>query len=115
MIADQTIVSARAEKRKTAVESRFIRRLIAAYIATALTMPALAAWGMNSPYIQQPSDHAAAQITLPPIPYLDSIPWMKWEAGIDTLKTDILLSPTPGPSWIKLTPEEYAKLKPPTS
>jgi hypothetical protein len=115
MITDQTIVSARAEQRKPATERRFIRRLIAAYIATALTMPALAAWGMESPHIQQPSNHAATQITLPPIPYLDSMPWMKWEAGINALKTDVLLSPTPGPSWIKLTPEESERLKMPTS
>jgi hypothetical protein len=31
---------------------------------------------------------------LPPIPYIESIPWMNWDANANTFKTDLLLSPT---------------------
>ncbi|MCA6117971.1 hypothetical protein J6524_24280 [Bradyrhizobium sp. WSM 1738] len=95
MITDHTIVSARAEMGKKATKDRrFIRRLIAACIGTALAMPALAAWGMDSPHNQQPSDRAVTSITLPPVPYIDSIPWMKWDTTSNAFKTDLLLSPT---------------------
>ncbi|WP_213286931.1 hypothetical protein [Bradyrhizobium sp. sGM-13] len=111
MITDHTIVSARAEQRKKAVEDRrFIRRLIAAFTGAALAMPALAAWGIDSPHTQQPSDRAATPIILPPIPYLDSIPWMQWNVNTNASKTDLLLSPTL--RWgIGLTPEPQDKQK----
>jgi hypothetical protein len=115
MITDHTIVSARAEQRQEPIEQRhFIPRWIAATIAAAaLSMPALAAWGMDSPH-HQPSRPAAAQIKFPPIPYIDSMPWMKWEANVNA-KADILLAPPPGPSGIMLTPQEYDRYKLPTS
>jgi hypothetical protein len=95
MITDHTIVSARAEQPKKTVEDRrLIRRLIAASIGAALAMPALAAWGMDSPHTHQPSDRAVTPITLPPVPYIDSIPWMKWDANVNAFKTDLLTSPT---------------------
>jgi hypothetical protein len=95
MIADHTIISARAEMSQDAIEGRrFKRRLMAIVIGTALTMPALAAWGMDSPHVRPPSDGAATPITLPPVPYIESIPWMRWNASANTFKTDLLLSPT---------------------
>lgn len=95
MIADHTIISARAEMSQDAIEDRrFKRRLMAIVIGTALTMPTLAAWGMDSPHVRQPSDGAATPITLPPVPYIESIPWMRWNANANTSKTDLLLSPT---------------------
>jgi hypothetical protein len=117
MITDHTIISARAEQRQKSTEQRhFIPRWIAAALAAAaLSMPALAAWGMDSPQQRQPSRPAAAQINFPPIPYIDSMPWMKWEANINAFKTDILLAPPPGPAGIALTPEEYDRYKLPTS
>ena len=95
MIADHTIISARAEMSKVAIEHRYFkRRLMAVAIGAALTMPALAAWGMDSPHARQPFDGTAAPITLPPVPYIESIPWMKWDANANKFKTDLLLSPT---------------------
>ena len=104
MIADHTIVSARAEMSKDAIEnSRFKRQLMAVAIGTALTASVPAAWGMDSPHVRQPSDGAATPITLPPVPYIESIPWMRWNANANTFKTDLLLSPTQrwgiGPTW----------------
>jgi hypothetical protein len=117
MITDRTIISARAEQRQKPIKQRhFVPRWIAAALAAAaLSMPTLAAWGMDIPHHQQPSRPAAAQIKFPPIPYIDSMPWMKWEANINTFKTDILLAPPPGLSGITLTPEEYDRYKLPTS
>jgi len=95
MIADHTIISARAEMSKDVIEHRrFKRRLMAVAIGAALTMPALAAWGMDSPHVRQSSNGAATPITLPPVPYIESIPWMKWDVNANTFKTDLLLSPT---------------------
>ena len=115
MITDQTFISARAEHRQKSVKQRhFVPRWITVSLAAAaLSMPALAAWGMDSPQQRQPSRPAAAQINFPPIPYIDTMPWMKWEANINA--TDILLTPPPGPAGIALTPEEYDRYKLPTS
>ncbi|WFU16203.1 hypothetical protein [Bradyrhizobium sp. CB3481] len=95
MIADHTIVSARAEMSKhTAADRPFKGRLMAIAIGAALTMPALAAWGTDSPHVRQPFNGTATPITLPPVPYIESIPWMKWDANTNAFKTDLLLSPT---------------------
>jgi hypothetical protein len=117
MITDHTIISAQAEHCQKSIEQRHvIPRWIAAAIAVAaLTMPAPAAWGMDSPHHQQPSRPATAQIKFPPIPYAESMPWMKWEANVNAFKTDILLAPPPGLSGITLTLEEYDRYKLPTS
>ena len=117
MITDHTIISARAEQRQKSIERRrsIPRWMAAALAAAALSMPALAAWGMDSPHHWQSSRPAAAQIKFPPIPYVDSMPWMKWETNVNAFKTDILLAPPSGPSGITLTPEEYGRYKLPTS
>lgn len=94
MITDHAIVSARTEMSKEAIKDRrFMRRMIAASIGAALTVPALAAWGMDSPHARQPFNSAAISITLPPVPYIDSIPWMQWDANAGAFKTDLLLTP----------------------
>jgi hypothetical protein len=105
MIRDQTIVSARAEK-QNALGRRMVRRILTASMAAILTLPSLAAWGMDGPRNKPRSGNDFETIALPPIPYLDSMPWLKWGAGVNTLKVDILLSPTLDPSGIKLTPED---------
>ena len=95
MITDQTISSARTEMRDNAAKDRrYIRPIIAASIGAALTVPTVAAWGMDSPHARQLSDRQATSIKLPPVPYIDSIPWMQWDANANAFKTDLLLSPT---------------------
>jgi hypothetical protein len=117
MITDRTIISARAEQlQKSIKQRRFVPRwLRAAIAAAALSMPALAAWGMDSPHHGHLSRPAAAQIKFPPIPYIDSIPWMNWEANVNAFKTDILLAPPAVPLGITLTPEECDRYKLSTS
>lgn len=111
MISDQTIVSARAEKQK-ALGKRVLRGILTASMAAVLTLPSLAAWGSGGPREAPQSQNAFETIALPPIPYLDTIPWLKWNAGVNTLKVDILLSPILDPSGIKLTPEGRDKERP---
>ena len=109
MIRDQTIVSARAENRKQAFGQRVARGILTASMAAVVTLPSLAAWGMEGPRSKQEAGNPIETIALPPIPYLDSMPWLKLGAGVNVLKVDILLSPTLDPSGIKLTPEDRDK------
>ena len=109
MISDQTIVSARAEKRNQTVGRRVARGILTASIAAILTLPSLAAWGMDGPRSKPKAGNVFETIALPPIPYLDLMPWLKWGDGVNTLKVDILLSPTLDPSGIKLAPEDRDK------
>ena len=95
MITDQTIISARTEMRTNASKNRrFMRAMTAASIGAALTVPTVTAWGMDSPHARQASDRQVTSITLPPVPHIESIPWMKWDANANAFKTDLLLSPT---------------------
>ncbi len=104
MITDRTIVSARAEKQR-ALGRRVFRGILTASMAAVLTLPSLAARGLDGPRETPKSGNAFEIIALPPIPYLDSMPWLKWNAGVNTLKVDTLLSPILDPSGIKLMPE----------
>ena len=67
MISDQTIVSARAEK-KNALGRRMVRRILTASMAAILTLPSLAAWGMDGPRNKPKSGDDFETIALPPIP-----------------------------------------------
>lgn len=114
MIRDQTIVSARAEK-QNALGRRMVRRILTASMAAILTLPSLAAWGMDGPRNKPKSGNDFETIALPPIPYLESMPWLRWGTGVNTLKVDILLSPILDPSGIKLTPVDRDKERPAVS
>jgi hypothetical protein len=92
MILDHTIGSARAEKRKDAIARRIFRDALTAFLALGMILPSLAALGMESsprPAAAKPGD----MLPLPPIPYLDSIPWMKWNMTAPTLRIDTLMTP----------------------
>jgi hypothetical protein len=110
MITDRTIVSARAEHASTPGR-RVVRKILTASMAAALTLPSLAAWGLEGP--RKPvSENAFETIAPSPIPYLQSMPWLNWGAGQNTLKVDILLSPVLDPSGVKLMPEDRDKDRP---
>ena len=110
MITDRTIVSARAEQNGKH-RRRMVRGILTASMAAILTLPSLAAWGMESPGRNLQSN-VIETIALPPIPYSDSIPWLNWNAGV---KVDNLLSPIPDPSGIKPGMDERDKDKPAVS
>lgn len=88
---------------------RVVRGILTASMAAVLTLPSLAAWGVDGPRSKPKSGSDFETIALPPIPHLDSMPWLKWGAGANTLKVDILLSPILDPSGIKLTPQDRDK------
>jgi hypothetical protein len=99
MTADRTMVSARAEKRR-GLARRGVRKIFTVSLAAVLTLPSLAAWGMEVQNGKaQPSRFET--ITLPPIPSLETVPWLDWKTG---MKVDTLLSPILDPSGIKLEP-----------
>ena len=83
MIRDQTIVSADAERRKIAVGRRVLRGILTTAMAAALTLPSLAAWGLDGPRNKPETGNAFETIALPPIPYLDTMPWLRWNGGVN--------------------------------
>jgi hypothetical protein len=105
MIIDRSIISARAEKERVP-RGRVVRRIFAATIAISLTLPSLSAWGLEAQRNTPTFGNTFKSIALLPIPQLDSMPWLKWNAGGKALKVDTLLSPTLDPLGIKLKPEE---------
>ena len=105
MIKDQSIGSARAEKYKERTTGRVIRNLMTALLTSALTLPSLAAWGTErSP--EQPAARAGDLLPLPPIRYLDSMPWMNWKASAQTLRIDTLMSPSFTPWGVLKSPQD---------
>jgi hypothetical protein len=111
MILDQTIGSARAEKHKNPLAHRIVRNVLTALLASALTLPSLAAWGMDSSP-KQAAAKAGDMMPLPPIRYLDSMPWMNWNTSAPTLRIDTLMSPTVTPWGIVQIPQDRAKASP---
>jgi hypothetical protein len=87
MITDRTIVSARAEKER-APRGCVVRRISAATIAISLTLPSLSAWGLEAQRKTPTFGNTFESIALPPIPQLDSMPWLKWNADRKALKVD---------------------------
>jgi hypothetical protein len=110
MILDQDIGSARAEKPESPTRG-VVRHLLTALLASALAMPSVAAWGMNSA-----SKAAAAKsndvLPLPPIPHLESTPWMQWNATAPMLRIDTLMAPVITPLGILQDPQDRAKASP---
>ena len=103
MIKDQAIGSARAEK--DFANGRIIQCLMTALLASALTLPSLAAWGTESS-----PERAMARdgdvLRLPPIRYLDSMPWMNWKASAPILRIDTLMSPSVTPWGVLKSPQD---------
>jgi hypothetical protein len=110
MITERTIVSARAEDRRDLARRR-VKRILTASLAAVLILPSLAAWGTEG-QTGKANPYRFDTIALPPIPSLDSVPWLKWKTG---LKVDTLLSPVLDPSGIKLEPDERDTAKPAVS
>src|ERR1043166_3836829 len=86
MITNPTVRSARAEKsgRRT--------RIIAGALALAAMLLPFAASGMDSTS-RLDVDRAGNMLRLPPVPYLDSMPWMNWKPAAPVFKVDTWLVP----------------------
>src|SRR4051794_32588810 len=101
MTRGQSIVSAGAENRKARM-GRARRRILTASLTACLILPSLAAWGSEGAGAAATSGRTFETISLPRVPYLDSVPWLNWRNGGDTFKVDTLRSPILDPSGIKL-------------
>ncbi len=110
MIVNQTIGSARAEQNNSVGQRRFSNRpaalLVSALVFASLTNLAMAARAERG---------TGARLSLPPIPYLDSMPWMKWNTTGPTLKIDTLMTPAISPWIFTQTAEEPAQARPASS
>jgi hypothetical protein len=98
MINDQAY-SARAEKTRKALPW-----LVALALGGSLAQMPSVAYGNEGPRPTPKPASAFEQISLPPIPYLQTMPWLDWEPGTAITKVDRLLSPVLGPSGIRLDP-----------
>ncbi|MCK1626544.1 hypothetical protein IVA87_06705 [Bradyrhizobium sp. 147] len=96
MIKDRTF-SARAENART-----MLRHLAALAVGAGLSLVPFAAYGAESPGSVRNAPDSFEQLALPPILYLDTMPWQNWERANATMKVDTLLSPVLGPSGIRL-------------
>ncbi len=113
MILHQTISSARAEKRNDPVARRVTRHLLTALLTSALILPSLTAWGMDSSQGEHDLTIRTDPIVLPPIPQLDSMSWMKWSTtSSPALKIDTLTVPSVTTSGILQTPPDRARRNP---
>lgn len=108
MIKDR-MFSTRAEKTRTR-----LRQLAALAIGAGLSLVPFAAYGSESPGSARNEADTFERLALPPIPYLDTMPWQNWERASATMKVDTLLSPVLGPSGIRLdvTPPDRERPKP---
>ncbi|WP_234683729.1 hypothetical protein [Bradyrhizobium monzae] len=76
------------------------QRLLALAMGSAMSLTAFGAYGVESPRGAEPTQGAFTGLPLPPIPYLDTMPWLKWQPAAATMKIDILLPPTSAPTGI---------------
>jgi hypothetical protein len=93
MITYQSISSARAERHSNQAGRRIFETLLTATLAIVLGLASLtnlvAVEGLSQQITKRPRDVLA----LPRIQYLDSMPWMNWNASAPTLRIDTLILP----------------------
>jgi hypothetical protein len=106
MILHQTIRCPRAERSTEHMPRRMMRLLLTSLLTSALTLPPLAAWGIESPQGKSSPAVFRDKIKLPPIPQLDSVPWIEWNTVAPALKTDILTEPSARPSRSFQAPQD---------
>src|SRR5690348_818637 len=76
------------------------RALLALAMGSAMSLTAFGAYGVESPLRVETSQSAFTGLPLPPIPYLDTMPWMEWQPEAVKMKIDTLLPPTSAPTSI---------------
>ena len=87
--------SARAEANRN-----LRRHLLALVMGSAMSLTAFGAYGVESPRGIETPQNAFTGLPLPPIPYLDTMPWLRWQPEAATMKIDTLLPPAPAPAGI---------------
>lgn len=84
------------------------RHLLVLAIGSAISLAAFGAYGMESPRAPEAKQGAFTGLPLPPIPYLNTMPWLIWKPATATMKVDTLLPSVTAPWGIRPEP------KPPT-
>src|ERR1700730_820231 len=98
MIVDQTIGSARAEEHWKYAGRRLIGNLLTATLALVLVLASLTNLAAVEGLSQKAAESSRDILPLPQIRYLDSMPWMNWNASGPTLLIDTLVLPG-GTPW----------------
>ncbi|MCC8936213.1 hypothetical protein H8A99_06800 [Bradyrhizobium sp. Arg68] len=101
MLSHHRTFSARTETNRN-----LRRRLLSLVMGSAMSLTAFGAYGVESPPRAEATQGAFTGLPLPPIPYLKTMPWLKWQPAAATMKIDILLPPTSAPTgiWPQPTP-----------
>jgi hypothetical protein len=107
MILDQTIGSARAERGH--VSLRVIENLLIAMLALVLVLASLTNLAAVEGLSQVAAERANHTLPLPKIRYLESMPWMNWNASAPTLRIDTLMLPDVPPWVAPRSPQEVTK------
>lgn len=98
MIKDHVTFSARAESPR-----RILRSLVVLTLSGIVSMSPHAVYGTQAPSPRPATAAAVEQIALPPIPYLDTVPWLTWRPA-SAMKMDTLLSPIPDLPRLRIDP-----------
>lgn len=88
MIKDHVTFSARAENSR-----RILRNLVALTIGSVVALTPYAAFGAETTSPLRAPGGGFEQVALPPIPHLDTMPWLNWPLAPSAMKVDTLLSP----------------------
>ncbi|MCA6122067.1 hypothetical protein J6500_09180 [Bradyrhizobium sp. WSM 1704] len=91
---------------RTETNRNLRRHLLALVLGGAMSLTAFGAYGLEHPQGADATQTAFTGLPLPPIPYLDTMPWLKWQPAAATMKIDILLPPISAPTgiWPPSTP-----------
>ncbi|RXG96616.1 MULTISPECIES: hypothetical protein [Bradyrhizobium] len=96
------MINDRAFSARGEATQKTLRRLAALAVGAGLSLVPFAAYGAESSSSAAKAADTFERLALPPIPYLDTMPWSSWQRGSPTMKVDTLLSPVLGPSGIRL-------------
>lgn len=99
MILDQSIGSARAERHWNYAGQRLVEDLLTAVLAFVLVLASLTNLAAVEGLSQRTTESSRVTLPLPRIQYLDSMPWMNWNAPAPTLRIDTLILPGV-PPWV---------------
>jgi hypothetical protein len=109
MIFDQTVGSARAEGHRNQARQSITETLLTALLALGLVLASLPNLAAVEGAPQVTAERAGHALPLPPVQYLESMPWMNWDVSAPTLRIDTLMLPGGAPWGDPRNPQEATK------
>jgi hypothetical protein len=91
-------IFAPAEKQKLRT-SRFCKTACAAVLTVVALLPAFPAHGSDGHQARSTGLQSTVALPLPPIPYLETTPWLSWRPFRNGLKVDTLQMPRSPHEW----------------